>query len=84
MVAKGHTRASTLTSRLNARHRFITGPLIERSERSYFFRKPEIKDRAFYRDLCQSLSITMARDRLLHFQCKKTSHPIPHFSKGLR
>jgi hypothetical protein len=43
MVAKGHTRASTLTSRLNARHRFNTGPLIERSERSYFFENPKSK-----------------------------------------
>ncbi len=47
--------ASTLTSRLNARHRSNTRPLIERSEISYIlFRKTEGKDRALYRDRCQS------------------------------
>ncbi len=47
--------ASTLTSRLNARHRSNTRPSIERSERSYIlFRKTEGKDRALYRDRCQS------------------------------
>ncbi len=35
--------ASPLTSRLNFRHRSNTRPLIERSERSYFFEKPKAK-----------------------------------------
>ncbi len=30
-----------------------------------------------YRDLCWSLTITISRDQLLHFQWKKTSRPIP-------
>jgi hypothetical protein len=36
-------RASTLTSRSNARHRSNTQPTIERSERSYFFEKSKAK-----------------------------------------
>ncbi len=41
------------------------------------FWKTEGKDRALYRDLCRSLMITISRDRLLHFQWKKTLRPIP-------
>jgi hypothetical protein len=64
-LAKMQRWASTLTSRSNARHRSNTRPLIERSERSYFFEKPKAKivpsTAIFF------LTITISRDRLLHF-----------------
>jgi hypothetical protein len=41
------------------------------------FSKTKGKDRALYRDLCRSLTITSARDWLLHFQWKQTLRPIP-------
>ncbi len=65
--------ASTLASRSNARHRSKTE-----------LRSKGVKDRTFLTNrkqrpcpLPRSLSIRMSRDRLLHFQCKKTSCLLP-------
>ncbi len=44
--------ASTLANRSNARHQPNTRPKVERSERSKLHRKPKIKHRALYLDLC--------------------------------
>jgi hypothetical protein len=79
----GQRWASTLASRSNARHRSKTRSSIERSERLYFFEKPQTIS-ALYYNRCRSLSITMSRDRLLHFQCKKHLAFYPYLPKALR
>ncbi len=54
-----------------------TYPTFDRKEwKIVLFQKPEIKDRALYSDICQSLTLTISRDQIFHFQGKKTSRPI--------
>jgi hypothetical protein len=65
--------ALTLTSRMNAWDWSNTRPSIKRRERSYFLKTQRQRSCP----LPPLLSITMSRDRLLHFQCKKTTCPIP-------
>ncbi len=68
--------ASTLTSRSNA-DTDLTPDLRSKGVKYHTFSKTKGKDRALYHDLCRSLTITISRDWLFHFQLKQASHSIP-------
>ncbi len=76
--------ASTLTNRLNVRHRSNPRPSIEKSERSYFFKKPKAKivpSTVIFIDHWQSRSLGID---FYTFNEKKHRALYLDFSKGLR